>query len=65
MDYIVETKDLDKFIIKLSQELNFNLINNLHTNIGKIKTISFNDAEKELLLNNNNFDSLLLKYINY
>lgn len=65
MDYIVETKNLNKFIIKLSQELNFNLINNLHINIGKIKTISFNDTEKELLLNNNNFDSLLLKYINY
>lgn len=65
MDYIVETKNLNKFIIKLSQELNFNLINNLYINIGKIKTISFNDAEKELLLNNNNFDSLLLKYINY
>jgi len=52
-------------MIKLSKELNFNLINNLHINIGKIKIISFNDTEKELLLNNNNFDSLLLKYINY
>lgn len=65
MDYIVETKDLNNFMIKLSKELNFNLINNLHINIGKIKIISFNDTEKELLLNNNNFDSLLLKYINY